>query len=648
MGIGSYLKIGLRWWWLILLSVALSGTASYMYSQRLPKVYAARTTLLVGSDITELRNPNAGELQMSQTLAEVYATLLHRAPITRAVIDRLGLEMLPDELSGMIQTSVIPQAQLLEIFVLDVHPQRAQLLANALAEELILQSPTGSGRQAEREQFVNTQLKELQKKMENTDARIKKLEDVLPTLTSAVEIAEAQSQLGELEGLKNNYQVNYNQFLTNLSESSINRLAIFEPALEPTWPISPNVRNNALIAAVAGLALAVTAIILLEFLDDTLVWRREETQMVFDLPVLSAISKIKKADKIIVQDQPWSPEADILRSLRSSLLLAAPGSKLSTLLVTSMEPGEGKSFLAANLAGIFASPGASVASIIASSGTRTILIDADLRKPSLHEKFDMPNLLGLVDVLAAPENAIEAMLEKAIKPTNVDNLFLLPAGRSPLDSGYLLNSPRFQQLLQSLNKVADLVVVDSAPFLVAVETKAIANAVDGVILVVRDGVSRKRPVKEIIKYFKQKQMDNLLGVVFNRVKSSTAYGPSSYYSYSGRLAPDEMEDQAVSPLRKIWSFGRSRPVEMGGLGLTEMAEYLGISRETARRWCEEGRLPARRQGRQWVVRLEDLNEFIRVYQNDGDRHPGLLVDIPEISRVSQIKDGAVPVTRVTE
>jgi len=141
--------------------------------------------------VIENTKPNEKDFGLSLTLAQVYGELALRRPITQAVIDRLGLQMGPDELSEMIQTSVIPSAQLLEIFVLDVHPQRAQLLANAIAEQLILQSPGGGGSEQERDKFIRAQLQDLQGKIEDAKTKIKALEDKLESLTSAVEIAEA-------------------------------------------------------------------------------------------------------------------------------------------------------------------------------------------------------------------------------------------------------------------------------------------------------------------------------------------------------------------------------------------------------------------------------------------------------------------------
>ena len=572
MDLVRYIKIGLRWWWLILISMALSATASYYYSQNLPKIYSAKSTLTVGSNIIENPNPDVRNLGNISTLATVYGELATRAPIAQGVINKLGLNLDASQLQEKIQTNVIPQAQLLEIIVLDIHPQRAQFIANAIAEELILQSPTNAQGQQERETFIRTQLEDLQRKIEDTNQQIQELEETIPDLTSAVEISEAQSKLTGLENLKGEYQRNYTQFLSNLSENTINRLSIFELAVEPTVPISPNIRNNVLIAALAGLILAIVAIILLEFFDDTLVWKRD-TNTVFGLPVLGTINKMRNSNLMLAsQDKLWSQEADSLRTLRSSIFLATEKDKLSTLLVTSASPNEGKTFISSNLAVTITSSGSSMASVIAVPGTKVILIDADLRKPGLHEVFDLPNLFGLADVLAAPEDAIETMTQKALSSTPFENIFLLSAGRTPLDPGSLLNSSRFLRALQFLKTQADLIIIDSAPVLEAIETRAIANAVDGTVLVVSDGQSRSKDVKKAIGNFQNSQDNNLLGIVFNRVKLSQNYGYYSSKRSSLFLEPGTVKSSS-SLWRKLWPFGQPQQSENAILSLTEVNTY---------------------------------------------------------------------------
>ncbi len=618
MELKRYLKIGLRWWWLMLFSVALSATASYIYSQRQPRIYAAKSSLMVGTSVVQTLNPDEHALGLSRTLAEVYGELARRRVITQAVIDRLGLDMDPDQLSSMINTAVIPSAQLLEIFVLDIHPRRAQVLANAIAEELILQSPTNVQGQQEREEFINAQLEELQVKIQETNRKIKAQEDALASLTSAVEIAEAQSQLVGLEELRSDYQSSFNQFLANLSESSPNRLTLFESATEPTSPISPDVKMNVAIAAAAGLALAISAIVLLEFFDDALVWRREDPQIVPGVPVLGTVSKVSDgAGKLITHNEMWSPEADELRNLRSSIFLATANQTLSTLLITSPSQGEGKSYVSANLAATIASPGSSVAAIIASVGPKVILIDADLRKPTLHEVFDIPNLLGLVDVLSLPEDAIEAVLKKALRPINIDNLLLLPAGRTPLDPGSLLTSPRFPKAIHFLSTQADLVIIDSPPILETVDAKAIANVVDGVLLVVSNGQTSSKMAQKAIDYFQSMPNNNLLGGVFNRVKLLPSYNYYTAYAPQPNLQKRPKSAGRSVIGRVLWPFTRPQRDETTAFTLAEVADYLGVSQDTARRWCQQGRIPAIKTGRRWSVRQEDLNEFIAVYQGSA-------------------------------
>ncbi|NJN99819.1 MAG: CpsD/CapB family tyrosine-protein kinase, partial [Anaerolineales bacterium] len=251
---------------------------------------------------------------------------------------------------------------------------------------------------------------------------------------------------------------------------------------------------------------------------------QEEAAALLGAPILGPVSKGSGAKKIIALDKLWSPEANSLRAVRDNMMLSVGSKTLRTLLVTSSDSGEGKSYLSTNLAVTMASPGTNMAAVIASPGSKVILVDADLRKPSLHELFDMPNLLGLADVLAMPEVVALGMLKKALRPTHIANLMLLPAGRNPLDPGSLVSSPNFAKVLEYLKTQADLIVIDSGPLLEVVETKVIANQADGVVLVVSNGRSSRRHAKRSIQYFKHNPSINFLGLVFNRVNLRGGYG----------------------------------------------------------------------------------------------------------------------------
>ncbi|GEM_PF-743300 len=605
MSLSKYLTIAYRWGWLVVLSAAISVAGMYVYTKRQPNVYAAKSTLMVGASVFESLNPDQRSIMLSQTLAEVYAELAKREIITKGVIDRNKIQMDPAQLAGMIGTSVNPTAQLLEIVVTDLEPERAAFLANAVAEELILQSPTNSSEQQQREKFINSQLKDLQEKTDRLNEEIKTFQKTVDNAESATERDEARAQIKDLESLKSEYQNSYGSLSANLSTSSINQLKILERASANWTPVGPNMKKNAGMAGVAGVALAIVGIIMLEFFDDTLTWQGEDMTSIANMPVLGAVGKmVKDANKIIAHDKIWSPEASALRDLRDSIFLATEGEIFSTLLITSPLVGEGKSFVSSNLAFTIASSYSNI-NLDGNSSNTVILVDADLRKPSLHEIFDLPNLMGLSDVLIAPEADMETVLKQAIRPTAVlDNLLLLPAGRTPIDPGSLLNSMRFTEVINYLSARGKLVIIDSAPILEAVETRAIENIVDFALLVVSSGRSRKKVVEMTAEYFHSKQKNTLLGLVFNRVK--LPYGQE----YSGHVSTQQLEQLAGEKLQ----FRKTRQARSGTLTLAEVAVQLGVKKETIRRWCEEGRIPGIKTGDRWKIRGEDLDEYITLYK----------------------------------
>jgi capsular exopolysaccharide synthesis family protein len=630
MSLSRYFRIAFRWLWLVVVAVALSSTASYIYSQRLPKVYVAKSTVTVGSNFAEALNPDAKELQLSLTLAEVYSELAKRAKITQGVVDRVfvvpesisGTKVVSGttkvvsntiepitagQLGGMIDTVVIPRAQLLEISVRDVSPERAAFLANAVADELVLQSPTRAQTQKQGEEFIKTQLDEVKTKILEINVYIAENRKIAEEDESAVNREEARSLVKEYERQKFEQQANYSNLLANMSSSAVNRIDIFEYAAVPGSPAGPNVRMNVIAAGVVGLVLALAAIIVIEFFDDTLVWQGEGATTIDGIQILGGIGKATSGDsKIITHDKLWSPEANALRELRDSIFLATEDRTISTLLLTSPLAGEGKTYITANLGVTLASSPSAVLLNKDAINKNIILVDADLRKPALHEIFDIPNVVGLSDVLVTPPAAMEATLKQAIRPTYLDNLFLLPAGRTLTDPGSLLNSLQFTEIIRYLKERSQLIIIDSAPILEAVETKAIDNISDGTLLVVSDGYARQKFVNMTVEYFNSKRNNTFLGLVFNRVKL-----PYGQEYQSGQTVYGQQFEESF--LGRFWSSKRRQKTQ-STLSLAEAAIHLGVKEETVRRWCEAGRIPGIKTGSRWKVRLEDLEEYITFYK----------------------------------
>jgi len=578
----QYLRVVVRWWWLLVVSVVIPVAVSYYFASRQDDLYQAKATILVGTSIFQDPDPDLRQMGLSNTLAAAYAELLRQGPVLEAVIERLGLQRTPERLAGQIGTRVRSGAQLLEIQVTDTNPEAAALIANALADELIRRSPTSGGSDPQQQEFIRSQLEELQAKIEGLSEQISDLTASLSELTSAAEIQDVQGRIAALESVKATYQSTYVGLLDVYRAESPNVLSLFEPATIPPWPIPRKTNLIVAVAGAAGLGLALGAIFLIEFLDTSLRWEGDGVQSILELPVLGAVPQVSRKH-VLSSGNPLSPVAEGIRAIRANIFLIRPDHIFKTLLLTSPGASEGKSFVLANLA-----------VVLASAGNRVIAVDADMRRPSLHELFDRPNVTGLADVLSDYEVDGENSLSVPLQETDFDNLYLLSAGRPPADPGTLLTSPRFPAVLESLRGRGDLILIDSPPVLGPPDATVLATLVEGTILVVSVGFTRRKLVQQARDRLLAQQGVNLLGLTVNRAKLN-----GSYYYYSSDRGSEE-------PRR------RRRKGDEAWLTLSEAAARLGIGKAQARRWCKSGRLPAARKGLWWRV---DPNELKRMLED---------------------------------
>jgi capsular exopolysaccharide synthesis family protein len=593
--IRKYLRLVKRWWWLLVVSAIIPMVVAYYFVSNQPDVYQAKVTLMVGTSL-QSANPDTRLMDTSSALAAAYRQLVTYDPITEAVIERLGLERSPAELASQITTWIYPEAQLLEIRVVDSHPQAAALIANALAEELIARTPSADEVQQLEAGFTRRQLDDLRARIEKVQADIQKLSDLMLNLTSAAEIQDVQEQVDGLRSLESMYQSAYAQLLSAYTGGSPNILRIFDPAVEPHRPMARNATLIVVVAGAAGLGLAAAAVLLIEYLDDAVRWEGRMKQALLDMPVLGAVAKTQRWKGFIADAaDPESPSVEMVRALRTNILLAADGRELETLLVTSPSVRAGKTFVVAQL-GL----------AVATGGSRVIIVDADLRKPALHEVFDLPNLFGFSELLAGrgPLRGSKGVLE-----TGVENLYVLPAGKPPLDPGWLLSSPRASELFDVLKEWADMIIIDSPPVLVAPDAVVLSSSADGTLLVVGAGVTSSSDTVKAKERLAKQNGVNLLGVAFNRVKVS---GDSSYYRGSD-VKRGRPKGGFRGRLRARLPFiGNGSVAEDGQviLNLAEMGGYLGVTRATARRWCKSGRLPAFKSWLRWRIKDEDLQAAI--------------------------------------
>jgi capsular exopolysaccharide synthesis family protein len=231
--------------------------------------------------------------------------------------------------------------------------------------------------------------------------------------------------------------------------------------------------------------------------------------------------------EVIVQKDPKSPISEIFKTLRTNIQFMNTNKKLKTLLVTSTTPGEGKSYVAANLSVTFAQ-----------AGKKVILIDADMRKGRQYNIFDVSPRPGLSNYLSGVnENGEEEPdITRFIQPTEVDNLLIIPAGNIPPNPSELLVSPQMIQLLEELKEVCDIVIIDGTPSELVSDSIILSRIVDSTIIVAASKETKKDSLERVVKNI-QNVGGKIAGVVLNKVEISARKYQETYYYGSTALMP---------------------------------------------------------------------------------------------------------------
>ncbi len=334
----------------------------------------------------------------------------------------------------------------------------------------------------------------------------------------------------------------YEGLLEKLKEAGVsaglrsNNFRIVDVARVPTGPIEPNIPRNLSFAFMLGLTSGVGLAFLLEGLDNT-VRTTEQAQMISGLPPLGmiplgsrtareganakrlVIASSKEVVELITQVRPQSQMAESYRALRTSLLLSNLGAPPKVIMVTSALPQEGKTTTSINCA-----------VVLAQKGIRVLLIDADLRRPSIHKTLGMGPRSGLSNVLTGSATLETAITHSPILP----NLDVLPAGTPPPNPAELLASTNMRDVLQELRGKYDHIVVDTPPTLSVTDAVVLSPRADAIVLVIRSGQTTKQALRRSRDILMQVNA-KVSGVLLNAVDlSSPDY--YYYYEYQGKYA----------------------------------------------------------------------------------------------------------------
>lgn len=300
------------------------------------------------------------------------------------------------------------------------------------------------------------------------------------------------------------------------SQTTPVKLSTVTPAVAPAAPFAPNTRLNLLLGFLLGLAGGVGAAILRSMLD-TRVRGEADVRQLSDAPLLGGIAYDSEAVKrpLLTQAPLQGPRAESFRQLRTNMQFAKISGTANSVLITSSVPGEGKSTTGINLAIALAQAGQSVC-----------LVDADLRRPMVHEYLRLEGSAGLTTAIVG-----SAEVTDLLQPWGDDNLFVLTSGQIPPNPSELLGSQQMRHVLDRLESMFDTVIIDAPPLLPVTDAAVLSQHVGGVVLVVG---SQRTKQTELAKSISALEMvdSRLMGLVLNRlpIKGPDSYA-QGYYSY---------------------------------------------------------------------------------------------------------------------
>ncbi len=521
MELRHYLSVVRKWLWLIILGAVLGTSGAYFISIFSLPVYQSTTTLLINQGADPIGDPY-GAILTSQRIATTYAEQIKSSAILSDVIRVLNLPFNPTELRAMMTVQVVQDTQLIRIAVEDTNPERAQAVANQIAQVFIEQnSVKQQARFQAAQKDLDQQVADVRKKIDDTQKALAPLGDPSdPKNLSAPEFVRTERARLQME--LTTYQTQYTILLQSAQDFRlaaaryVDTLTVLSPAEVPQVPIRPQTALNTLLGLVAGIILGGSAAFLFEYLDDT-VKSPEDVTRTLELNTLGTIAQFnhvrKLQDGMVTVKDARSPYAEAYRRLRTNLQFSSLANPSAGVVVTSADPGEGKSTTLANL-GI----------AIAMSGKKVILVDSDLRRPALHKLFGLPQEPGLTDALLKEDGDLDGILHE----TDVPGLGVLTSGINPPNPAELLGSDKMAELIEVLKQRADLVLFDAPPVLAVTDAILLAAKISSVLWVISAGHARVDALRRTREALSQVNA-KILGAVLNRVSLTHGNGYGYYY-----------------------------------------------------------------------------------------------------------------------
>lgn len=413
------------------------------------------------------------------------------------------------------------------------------------------------------DEFDSTVLRK-ENELATQQALLKSYQQLYAELLSSEEGTRTTNEMQNLQKDLDLYQKIYVDLLSQLEgvrkEKLQNTPTVEQvsPAIAGTLPVKPRVMLNTLLGALAGFILAAAFVLIRESADST-IKGSEDVKKILGTRVVGYITDIKgevEGQGTYSARFPRSPTAEAFRSLRAHLGFTKSEFPIKTIMVTSSGPSEGKTTIAANLA-----------TVLAHSGRKVVLVDTDMRRPRVHRYIGLPNEAGLADLEEVSD--ISKLLDYIHWLDAPRGLGVLTSGGIPDNPADLLSSDQMRAFIKLLSEKFDLVVLDAPPMLVS-DPHVLLGLADGLLLAMVPGKTRLETVRSIGEVV-QRTGINLLGVVFNRVKRGRRwrYGRSGYggdyyaypYYYASEYYYAENPETGKREKRKKKSSREEAPAE---------------------------------------------------------------------------------------
>lgn len=488
-----------RWMTIVVAFLLVVGTAVSTTLVATP-IYTATAAVAVepGSSLDE---PAATTLAMLTQELETQRQVVVSDQVAARVVEDLALDWDPEDVQRSVQAELVPDTRVIEVTARHEDPQRAAGLANAVVEAYLQERRADL---ADRLTAAAAQLRATEASLEDRLASLeRRLDGVDDDPIDSAAQASLQQQLGEVSAQ-----------LTTIGAIDVvvrGGGQALRAAQVPQRPSEPDPVAAIVLGSLVGLALGLVLAFARDRLDDGIRDAADATASA-DATVLGEVPEFAQDRGVVMLEETHGPAVEAFRGMQTNLRFVAGTSPFRSIVVTSPQPGDGKSIVAANLA---------VA--LAQGGRRVLLVDADLRRPMLHTLFGQPRGQGLSTVLTG-----EMAIEDVLVDVGERHLRLLPAGDSPPNPSGLLGSDGMNRLLKEAQGVADVVIIDAPPVLAVADPIELSGRAEATLLVVQRGATGRRALRTVATRIRRFG-GNLVGLVVNRVPlQDLEYG----YEYS--------------------------------------------------------------------------------------------------------------------